>query len=1163
MQPIKLEIFLDDKTLAGMKSVEGNIAATEAFAKQMIDHLKVQLKELEAQYKVLQGQGLAGDREMADIQAMQGAIGGLKEQLKELQKVKQQTNETPIMSDDPAPKLNSVKMSMAQIARELPAIAMGPQMFFLAISNNIPIFTDAISNARKEYERLTAAGQKATPVWKQVLSSLFSWQTVMATAITLTVVYGKEIGELISKMWKGKKAAVDMADAQEKVNEALDAPSLGKQLVTIRSLQERWNQLGNSLADKKKFITDNKEEFDKLGVSVSNVDEAENALVTNTEAFIQAMTLRAEAAAAFKLASEEAEKALKAQIEIDKKSKEGPSFKDKAISFLFFDSKWTPGSLSNKQKTPREETVWSASIEQQKTIKKTAEEDAETYTKTYNDKLIESAKKLKEAGIKEKTKKDPKGDKHDYTNELADARVRAQQKIEATRIAIMTEGYQKRKAIANQEYKESIDAIDKEERDTLAKLEKSKKSGKKVTPEEVKQVKDDAETQRALARVKYAQDYTAIDVDWMVKANQSWIEYNKQYGTHQQKKLAIAQEYAIKIANAETPYDKEIFKKQRDEAFSSLDFDKLKKSMNWETIFGNLGALTRKQLQDVKQQLTTFRNSPEFKKTATPEQIKIIEEALNNINGTMVDKSGFFGGLGDALTDYEEKVKAVAAAQEELNKALESGDEAAIEKAQENLNQANTNMQGAQGNMDKSTDKAVGNLNKVAAAMKQLGSADVGLAEVGGAVENLVSILGESKSKIGGIIAAILSILDSIGDKGITDFVTDLVGNVLSSLRDAAIKDIDKTSFGLLDMSFFKGADYSDYNEMIDQYTKMNEIWDELIDKKKEYIKTSYGEEAAKAGKEAEDLVRKSMDSYRNLGLERLNAGASTGSHSIGVRQRKSMSNEGWNEAKKVLGNDFNKYEIGDGRMTGLFSLSVEQLEKLKYEAPTFWAKLDGDVSDYLNKIIAGSEKIAEIQEQVKEQLTQVSFDNVRSSFLDVLMDMDSSAEDFADNFAEYMQRAILDSMLAKSYEDRLQAWYDSFAKANSENEGGKTNISDDEYKKLQEEWDKIVSDALGERDALKDLFGWKGEETSSQSGRSGAFETMTQEQGTKLEGLFTALQDHTSAIHKLLEDLTSGRDADKEIFMQIAENTAYCKFLEQMYEIMERQERDGMKLKG
>ncbi|EFA18386.1 hypothetical protein HMPREF0969_03638, partial [Bacteroides sp. D20] len=160
MNPIKLEIFLDDKTLAGMRSVEGNVANMEAFTRRMIGHLKLELKDLEKEYKNLQKQGLAGEREMADIQALKSAIGGLKEQLKEYEAAKKRAGETPVIGNDPAPKLNSVKMSMAQIARELPSLAMGPQMFFLAISNNIPMFTDAVGNARKEYERLTAAGQK-------------------------------------------------------------------------------------------------------------------------------------------------------------------------------------------------------------------------------------------------------------------------------------------------------------------------------------------------------------------------------------------------------------------------------------------------------------------------------------------------------------------------------------------------------------------------------------------------------------------------------------------------------------------------------------------------------------------------------------------------------------------------------------------------------------------------------------------------------------------------------------------------------------------------------------------------------------------------------------------------------------------------------------------
>ena len=100
------------------------------------------------------------------------------------------------------------------------------------------------------------------------------------------------------------------------------------------------------------------------------------------------------------------------------------------------------------------------------------------------------------------------------------------------------------------------------------------------------------------------------------------------------------------------------------------------------------------------------------------------------------------------------------------------------------------------------------------------------------------------------------------------------------------------------------------------------------------------------------------------------------------------MSSEDWAAAGAALGEDFYRYGIGEGRMTGLFDLSVEQLEKLKSEAPTFWAKLDDDVRNYLDKIIDGSEKLGDIQIQIKEQLTQISFDNVRDAFYDTLLDV-------------------------------------------------------------------------------------------------------------------------------------------------------------------------------
>ena len=245
MEPVRLEILLDDKTLKGMRSVEGNLGDMGKYTQAVIAQLESQLKDLQNQFKQAMASGTNSDAQMADIQALTGVIEQLKAELKELEAQKKKTSSTPILGDDPAPKLNNVKMSMQQIARELPALAMGPQMFFLAISNNIPMFTDALASARKEYEALTAAGKKATPVWKQVLSSLFSWQTAMAAAITLTVVYGKEIGNFIKSMMSAGKASISLADAQKKINDSLTSGSskVGDQIAKIRSLQEQWDHL--------------------------------------------------------------------------------------------------------------------------------------------------------------------------------------------------------------------------------------------------------------------------------------------------------------------------------------------------------------------------------------------------------------------------------------------------------------------------------------------------------------------------------------------------------------------------------------------------------------------------------------------------------------------------------------------------------------------------------------------------------------------------------------------------------------------------------------------------------------------------------------------------------------------------------------------------------
>lgn len=1180
MEPVRLEILLDDKTLKGMRSVEGNLSGIGLYAKQVIAQLEQELLELQKQYRKAMAAGTNTDAQMADIQALQGVVRQLKTELQDLEAVKRKTNSTPVAGqqvaasmEDITKKTNNLRLQFQQVARELPSLAMGPQMFILAISNNLPMLTDAIRDVRQQNELLMRSGQKGVPVWKQLAGSLFSWQTALVAAISLGIVYGKDLWEWVKNIGKANKELTAAQKAAEDLNAASRKAVSFKadEISRLRILYSATQDVTRSERERNKAADELQKIYPRYFANLTNeailAGNAASAYDSLTQALIRAGQAKAseDIIADYTKQDWQLQRAMNADTNWTNRNREEYREAKKRQAEY---NKWV------RENTARQGSnlvkwglgMYYDSTEDGKLIaefeRRTAELEKNAKKRADIQKNIESAAKSVNVtdyitgGGGEKETKDTGKSARDYQDELADARIRAQQKLEAARISVMREGVRKRQALARQELDESLAQIDKEERDTLKKMDEAeKKRGVKSTPEERQAVKDNASQQRLVAYQQYAKEFYTADKEWQEKDLQSWIDYNKEYGTYQQKRLAIMREYTLKSSKESlNGNDKRMLARQRDEALSELDFNELKDTINWDVVFGNLDKVAKKELQKVKRQIVSFRNSPEFKKSATPEQMQVIEEAIGKIDSEVIEKGGLFGNLTESIREYSEAVDELTAAQRDYDEAVRQygADSAEAEAARKKRNKAEAGERNAGNNLEASKDKAVRNITAVADAMNTLGEADMSLSSFGSAVGSLVDTLSASESKIGGIIAAILAILDQIGQKGLEGFV----GNILESVMHAAggLWDSIGRLFGVKGLGgIFKGADYSGYNEMVDQYNRLNEIWDELIDKKKEYIETSYGAEAQKVGEEALALQRTAIDSYRILGKERLNSGASTGSHSIGVRQRKWMSSQDWAAAGAALGEDFYRYGIGEGRMTGLFDLSVEQLEKLKSEAPTFWAKLDDDVRNYLDKIIEGSEKLGDIQAQIKEQLTQMSFDSMRDAFYDTLLDMESGAEDFSEDFSEYLQKAILKTSLSKVYDKRLQEWYDKFANYNKE--GG---IDTGEYKDLQQEWNDIVKDALEERDSLKDIFGWTSSSSSSQSGRAGTVTSMTEETAGRLEGIGNATLDRVISIDN---NLTRHLEGMATSLGKIAGNSEYLRHLETINENIAELRR-GVKLK-
>lgn len=1070
MEPVRLEILLDDKTLKGMRSVEGNLSGIGLYAKQVIAQLEQELLELQKQYRNAMAAGTNTDAQMADIQALQGVIRQLKAELQGLEEQKKKTGSTPLMGDDPAPKLNNVRMSMQQIARELPSLAMGPQMFFLAISNNIPMFTDALSSARKEYEELTKAGKKATPVWKQVLSSLFSWQTALAALITLSVVYGKEIGGWVKSLFGVKDAALSVAKAQEKVNESFrnSSSDVAEQVTLVRSLSERWKELGDNMSDKKQFITENKKEFRKLGVEVGNVNDAENLLVDNTDVFIGAMILRAEAAAAFKLATEQTEKALKKQNEIEERRKKGPTFWDR-FRANFFSSASGSATYTRQADAPTAEQLSKNAISALEEEQKAAEDTAKSYMDLFLARTKEWKERLKSAGIKEdngRETKDTGKPARDYQDELADARIRAQQKLEAARISVMREGVRKRQALARQELDESLAQIDKEERDTLKKMDEAeKKRGVKSTPEERQAVKDNASQQRALATMGYLKESYDIEKEFRDRNLREWVEYYKEYGTYQEKRAALDKEYNHKIgqlyeerrkaeaegdaAGAES-LDLQIARATRDKGkeLIKLDYKQLTESPDYIRAFENLRETSTGTLNSLLEQFEKAKQAAA--QVLSPDELREYTTTIREIMDEL-DSRNPFQALADRKSELAEAERELAEARLNLETVNAGGrvstgvryndrtgkmEETYLTAAaaMEKYNKAQDKVARSSSRVEKAEKEAADIVGELARAVEELGGA------IGGQAGEIVTLMGD-------IALFTLTTIDGLGkvaQTGVNAISAVEKASVILTIISAAIQLFQKISELGNNRAF---RQYEAYAE------KIKEI-NALTDAVNEYRIAALEAQQAESNWFSADNLKNLRD-YRALHDEVAKAYADKAMESQAIYRNESgggwltgalnwvMGNlsalSWWDEWRDIWGQG----DYKEGQTAAINNLRIETRKKSsgflgtgiggksqKTEDLVTWARNQGlgelfDDEGLINKELAQSlidnygdklvgqtketlEALIELREKYDEYIEQLHeyvsslYEPLTENFVDSLWDWFDNGKDALDSFKDY-----------------------------------------------------------------------------------------------------------------------------------------------------------------
>lgn len=849
--------------------------------------------------------------------------------------------------------------------------------------------------------------------------------------------------------------------------------------------------------------------------------------------------------------------------------------------------------------------------------------DAVDVSKKEYDKVKPETDKDSEAASKQREKLNREAaQRTEIQRKLGLELVALQQENDKAETEAMEEGRDKKLKQIEDEYQARKNAIAKQKSDWEA--ENAKAGLGSSLSDEQQSALDRASSLAVGNRDKALQEIYKLELQHMQ-------EYLKEYGTYQQRKLAVSEEYDRKIAEASDEWVKKSLEREKAGALQNIEIDAIKQSVDWGSVFGNFGTMFRDQLEPTIEKLKAISRTEEFRNSDLQDRQTLYELISKLEEANTSWDSNIFKSLGDDLTAYQTAMRNYMAAQESerlateaLTKAKEKlaqaeagGKASEISAAKTEVQTAASNMaeasesvrsfgadvQNASNNLQTSTTRANNMFNTLVSSLSGLKSGSLqGAGEslmsldklfnngavtnaVGGALsKGLSKLLGNSSigksisealgnsGLMGSIISAILSLLDILKD-GIGVLVSSLIDTVLSavsgilanllngkmfvqigkSLVDGIAGIFDAVTFGGF-TSWFSSSNAKEVKETIDHLTERNELLQTAIEDLTDEIKASKGTKSVSAYR---DAYRYQLETNANyLGIAQEQAGYHNAHHS-------------WN----YYWDGFSREQID--RLSGqigrkwdgnIWNLSPEEMKILRSNVD-MWRKImdtgkgnyGGRLAEKLDDYINQAGKLEELTTQLYEGLTGITFDTMYDSFVDQLMDMDATAEDFADNISEYFMRAMLSNKIGELYAEKLEEWWKKFGQAMEDND-----LSEAERNALSEEYMKYIEEAMKLRDDLAAATGYGGDSKgTSQSGKAGSYSAMSQDQGTKLEGLFVSVQGHVANIDSMVENVADRMSRAESYLAKIADNTeSNAKSAEEIKEILMKIARDGIRTK-
>lgn len=728
-------------------------------------------------------------------------------------------------------------------------------------------------------------------------------------------------------------------------------------------------------------------------------------------------------------------------------------------------------------------------------------------------------------------------------------------------INLMKEGTEKKLEQIDFDYQKQLDAIRKQEE------EWSKAGNGKLTDKQVREISEayaNAESMRD-------KDITNVTKEQLKAEQQALNDYLKEYGTFQQQKLAIAQEYSEKIRKAQeesgaNSAQVKLLEKQRDVAIQNKETEAIKANIDWVTVFGEFGSMfsdmVKPALDEAKKYVRTdkFKNSDQASQESLIDAISQMEKSLGGTSGVNFKK------LGEDVKAYhtaeQNRINAIGIetaaleklkeSQDDYAKAQKSGTEEekqvtanALDIARQNADIASANVKTqtdianqAQRNVTDTATRLKASMENLLGGLQQISSGGLYNAYSGiiKTVNGFKDVIGKASESLQGvpIVGWILSIIDVLKD-GLSDFVGGLLDAVLNavsgiisdvlsgdlfvtignSLKNGIGNILNAISFGGFNSLFGIGGNKKEVEEAINRLTDRNETLQTAIEDLTDEMKASKGTQSVAAYRDAYKYQKETIDNYKRIAQEQARY---SGSHHSWNYYWGGFSQEQIDRLSGKIGRDWN----GD-----IWNLTPEEMKMLR-ETVDMWETIQntgkggyGDrLTDKLNDYIDQAGTLEELTNELYEGLTGMSFDSMYDSFVDNLMDMKYDAKAASEDISEYFMRAMLSNKIGELYSEKLEEWWEKFGASMEDNE-----LTEEERKALQDEYMKYVDEAMKLRDELAAATGYDkiSQEAASQSASSKGFQTMSQDTGEELNGRFTALQVSNEEIKSQMINVVVG----------------------------------------